>query len=287
MRRLVFAAIVLGSAGAAACQLFFDTDVLVANQDGGTSSSDGGSGSDAEPGGEDAAQPVDSGASAADAEIFDAAVNAPFFADDFARANGTAVGNGWIEKNDEAFELSQQTALKRGSTVRYRDNLVYRADTQPADVEVSVVFSLLPPQTTPPGSPQVHARIQPATVGTANTLDSYRVYVSEDSTTAATIARQRGSAYSVRLTEFTFPSAPLVPPGVFRLRLRVQGTNPVAIAAWMERKNGSGGFDIVGQAAIVDGSSSHLTLPGFVGFSGDTSSDRRYAYSRFEAALLK
>jgi hypothetical protein len=275
--------------GAAACQLFFDTGVLVSAEDGGASR-DGGSG--ARDGGEvivddDGGVVLDSGAAPADAAIFDVVVSAPFFADDFTRGDSPAIGNGWIERHDEAFEIAQQRAVKRGSSVNYRDNLVYRTDTKPQDVEVSAVFSLLQSQSTPPGSPQVHARIQSDTVTTPGTLDSYLVYVSESSTTAARIARQRGSLYSVKLTEFTFASTPLVPPGVFRLRLRVQGTNPVAIAAWVERKNGSGTFDVIGQASVVDNSPEHLTSPGYVGFSGDTSSERRYAYTRFEAALLK
>lgn len=272
MRAIVIATAVAASA----CQVFFDTDVLTSepalldagtlDEGGGPALSDGGAVDDGAP--------LDDGG----IEVPRLPATSPFFTDDFARADSTAVGNGWSEKNDEAFVISASSAMKLRSELNYRDNLVYRTERDVLDAYVSAVFDVA---VAPPGSPQVHARIQRDTVAIATTLDSYLVYVEDGSLTQATIARQRGAVYSVRLARFTFE--PLQAGVTYRLRLRVAGVDPVMVEAALDRVEEGGTFRTIGHATTTDATPDRLTTAGLVGFSGDTDSDRRFAYRRFEA----
>jgi hypothetical protein len=278
----------------------FDTDTLTSERDpGGTSS--GGASSSGNGGGRDAdgildgtttdAEPENPGT---DASLLDAVADtglqsdasAPFFVDEFMRADSTDIGNGWTEKNPPTFRISGQRALKQVSTVFYRDNLVYRTATMEQDVEVSATFV---PTNATPGSPQVHARIQPSTAATLNTLECYLVFVDDGSNGAdgmqAILARQKGTTYSTQLQKLAF-EAPLVAGTTYRLRLRVAGTNPVRVAAAVDRMTGPSSFVLVAQAAVDDFTTDRISTAGYIGFSGDKAADGTYAYTRFEAARI-
>lgn len=204
----------------------------------------------------------------------------PDFTDDFNRANGADIGNGWIEKSPSAFSLEGNEVAKVGAGGNdYRNNIVYRpAAENLLDVEASVEMRLVNPSV---GYPQILVRAQTDTITTVDTLDAYLLYMS-DSATNATLARQRGAGYDTALSTFTLSQA-LNTTDRYRLRLRATGTNPVQLAAFVERWNGSS-WQIIGQTSFSDGSSSRIATAGSVGFGGYI--ETSYRYDNFSRASL-
>jgi hypothetical protein len=202
------------------------------------------------------------------------------FTDNFNRANSADVGNGWIEKSPSAFSLDGNEVAKIGAGGSdYRNNIVYRpASENLLDVEASVELRAL---STAIGYPQVLVRAQTDTIATTNMLDAYLLYMAESNSTA-TLARQRGNAYDTPLVTFAVSPA-INTTDRYRLRLRATGTNPVQLNAYVERWTGSV-WQIIGQAAFSDGSSSRISTAGSVGFGGYI--ETTYRYDNFARANL-
>lgn len=193
------------------------------------------------------------------------------FVDDFNRADGASVGNGWIEKNDAAFTLAGGQVAKQVVGTFYRDNIVYRpAAENVLDVEASLEFTLL---TALPGYPQVIARLQTNTAANADAFDGYMLYL-PDSGTSAIIGRQTGNAFVATLATMNFTQA-LNTTDRYRLRLRVTGTNPVQLSGIVERLAG-GVWQTIGQAEIADAAANRIATAGSVGFGGYVESAYRY-----------
>lgn len=193
------------------------------------------------------------------------------YVDDFDRADNAALGAGWIEKQPNAFALSGGAAIKQAVSTGYHDNLAYRPAAEDLrDVEASVELRLT---STAVGYPQVHVRVQSATVATLGTLDAYMLYM-DGTLDRAILARQRGTAFATALTTI-FLDTPLNTTDRFRLRLRAVGTNPVQLEAWIERWNGAA-WAIIGQGAANDTATDRITTAGSVGFSGYVESSYRY-----------
>jgi hypothetical protein len=200
-------------------------------------------------------------------------VSAPAdFTDNFNRANDANVGNGWLEKSPTAFSLDgNEVAKVAAGGGDYRNNVVYRpASEDLLDVEASMELRLL---NTSVGYPQLMVRGQSATIATTNTLDAYLLYLS-NSPGLATLARQRGGGFDTALTTFALAPA-LNTTDRYRMRLRATGTNPVQLAAFVERWTGSA-WQIIGQAAFNDGSAGRIATAGAVGFGGFTETSYRY-----------
>lgn len=191
--------------------------------------------------------------------------------DTFTRADNAAIGNGWIEKNASAFSLQGGTAAKLPNSAGYRDNLVYRpAAEDVADVEASVEFRLTAAD---PGYPQIHVRVQSSTVGFANWLDSYVLYVA-GSNSQAVLGRQESSSFVTTLANITLSPA-LNTTDNFRLRLRATGASPVLLNAVVEREV-AGSWQVIGQANASDSSGARIGTAGSVGFSGFVEGAYRY-----------
>src|SRR5690606_28380620 len=126
--------------------------------------------------------------SAPDASEGGSAPPTPFFADDFQRDASPSLGNGWMEKTDEAWELADRRALKLGSGRTYRDNVCYRPEIAELDVDIAEEFVAV---AIPTRSTSIHARIQKSTVGVPQTLDSYCLFILNDE--VAVIGRQSGT----------------------------------------------------------------------------------------------
>lgn len=183
--------------------------------------------------------------------------------DNFDRADSATVGNSWVEKNAAAFAIAGNRVTKAAVGTGYRDNIVYRPSAENvADVEASVELRITGAS---PGYPQVLTRIQTGTVGGANILDGYIIYIS-DSNTTAVLGRQNGSAFVTTLSNITISPA-LNTTDTYRLRLRTTGTTPVAVTGWVERLNGAT-WDIIGTATVNDSDGARFTAAGSVGFSG-------------------
>lgn len=183
--------------------------------------------------------------------------------DDFGRADGATIGNGWVEKAPAAFSIQGGTATKVAAGGGYLDNLVYRPSTEDVlDVEASAEFRIV---TGSPGYPQIHVRVQSATAVLTNWLDSYVLFI-DGSNAGAVLGRQRGSSFVTTLADIPLSPA-LNTTDTFRLRLRATGTSPVQLSAYVERRSGAA-WQIVGQASVNDSSTSRITTAGSVGFSG-------------------
>lgn len=270
----VLVALLSGGVLVSACQLAFDTDILTSERNG-LGPVDAGDGPDRRTDRPDSEAPGDSGPEP----------SLPLFSDDFDREDSPSIGNGWIEKNDEAWEIRSKRATKVAAQRNYRDNLVYRTDVELLDMDIAadVVMS-----TSPPGSPSLHARIRPSSVATPGILDSYCLFVLNyptNSPNTVIMGRQRNAASCVELTRITFPD--FQPGKTYRMRLRVEGTDPVRLTGTIAEKTGPGSYQVIGESTATDDHEDRLTTPGWFGFSGDTSSDLKYSLSLFEARKVE
>jgi len=211
---------------------------------------------------------------------FSAPASAVDYFDDFARPDGTVVGDGWIEKQANAFSLAAGTAVKNQVGTAYRDNIIYRPVAEDLlDAEASVELQFLNNSV---GYPQVLVRVQAATAATPNSLDAYILYMS-NSTTQAVLGRQRGSAFVSTLSTI-FLSSPLNTTDRFRMRIRAVGSDPVNVDAWIERL-GTGGWEIIGQASVADSAANRVNTAGAVGFGGYI--EASYVYDNFNRLDLE
>jgi hypothetical protein len=200
--------------------------------------------------------------------------------DSFDRPDNAVLGDGWIEKSPGAFSILNAAAGKNQISTGYRDNIVYRPTSEDLlDAEASLEIRLL---NNAIGYPQVFVRVQADSVATANTLDGYILYM-DNSLDRAVLGRQRGSAFVTPLAT-VFLTAPMNTTDVYRLRLRAEGANPVALDAWVERQNGTA-WDILGQASVVDAAANRVATPGAVGFGGYVEST--YAFDNFNRLDLQ
>src|SRR5688572_15701642 len=102
--------------------------------------------------------------------------------DTFERANGATIGNGWIEKNPNAFSIASGRVTKQAVSTGYPDNIVYRPAAEDVlDVEASLEVRF---NASNPGYAQVHTRIQSGTAGYGSWLDSYVLYVNASNSQA-------------------------------------------------------------------------------------------------------
>jgi hypothetical protein len=213
----------------------------------------------------------------------DAPIDAPsnVFVDDFERADAADVGNGWIEKNPPVF------SLQGGEVVRiltnpesYRDNMVYRpASEDVLDVEISVRVRIT---SLPPRYPQIFVRAVSATITTPDSYDGYLLYVVGTVTDRVVLGRQRGGVFVVTLATINL-SESFNTTDPFRLTLRAQGTDPVQLAARVERFDGAS-WIVIGEANVEDAAAERIAGAGTVGFAGDEQPP--YVYDDFRRTLL-
>jgi hypothetical protein len=244
------------------CSLLVDTSKLAGNGTGTSdagvtdgaitqpdASADGGSVAATDAGGDALASTSDGGGST--------------FIDDFNRADGP-VGNGWTQKTNGAFILSNGQAHANMGALSYRSALMYRPlDEDARDVQVSVVV------TTPTFAnvyPQLHARVQRATIAASDVLDSYGIVITGDPKTAV-VFQQHGGGIGPTLGQIALTPA-LATNVPFRFRLRVVGASPVIVDAWVESTGPSGAT--LGHGTYSDSSGDQITGAGTVGISTDT-----------------
>ena len=194
--------------------------------------------------------------------------------DDFGRADAAAVGDGWIEKNPDAFALAGNRVVKLAVPAGYRDNIVYRpANEDVLDVEAAAELTF---SSMPPGYPQVLVRVQSATVANPDTLDGYILYVS-DTINQVVLGRQNGNEFVTTLATLVLDE-PFNTTDRFRLRLSAIGANPVLVTGYVERLSGNV-WEVIGQALVTDSSPQQIATAGSVGFSGFVESS--YAFDNF------
>jgi hypothetical protein len=200
------------------------------------------------------------------------------FSDGFERPSGAALGNGWVERDPDAFSLSSGQALKNSSSGVGGDALVYRPASENAtDVEVAAQLRLTVAGV---GYPQVFSRLQTAGLGTTGPVARYVLYV-DASTGSAVLAREVAGGLTTLANIGLSPR--LTTTETFRLRLRTTGTSAVAIGAFVER-NVSGSWQIIGQATVTDSSSSRISAAGSTGFGGYR--ENGYSFDNFTRTML-
>src|SRR2546423_4531996 len=172
------------------------------------------------------------------------------------------MGNGWVEKTPGAFSLVGNRVSKAATATGFADNVLYRpAGENMLDGEASVEVRF---NSLPPGYAQVFVRGQTGTIANAGVFDGYLLYTDNDPGRAL-LDRIENGAFRP-LTQITIAPA-LNTTDTFRLRLRATGTNPVALAAFVERFTGTG-WAVIGQATINDTAPTRLATAGTVGFTG-------------------
>jgi hypothetical protein len=254
------AGFVLGAAGLAACSLLVDAGGL-------TGAKPPGAG---DAGADDAPTASDVGASDRAAEAAPDATAAQFL-DDFNRADGIALGNGWAEKNPIAFELLGGEVVKPTTQKSYRDNLAYRPSAEDRlDVEASIEVRF---RAMPPDFAQIFVRAQRAGIEAPDAYDGYLFYVDGDPSRVV-LGRQRGGAFVVSLDTFSLTS-PLDATRRFRMRLSARGTLPVELTATVEVLAG-GTWQAIGSATHSDAEQERVQTPGATGFSMSEGSDTVY-----------
>ena len=213
------------------------------------------------------------------AATFTTQAGTPGSGDTFSRPDGADLGNGWIEKNPQAFALAGGAAVKQAVAEGYRDNIAYRpAGEDLLNVEVAAELEFSSPAL---GYPQIFARVQSNTVALSNRIDGYILYVNNNANEAI-LGRQRGDAFVEALaTVFIAPGLDV--GNTYRFRLSATGANPVQLAAYVERWNGAD-WVIEGQATASDASGNALTTAGSVGFGGYV--EAGYSFDNFVATDL-
>lgn len=184
------------------------------------------------------------------------------FFDDFQRADGATVGNGWLEKVD-SFSIAAG-ALRQTGVGSYRDLMVRRPASENAlDVEISVNVT----HNRDNGDPALYARMQPAS-GTLGSLVAYSFYAIRD---FVGLDRDEGSRDQYTELASQTLAEPLTAPYAYSLSLKVTGTNPVVIVATMKDANGN----VKATLNYTDSSAARITQPGGVAFgSGDADGAR-------------
>ncbi|MDH3637398.1 MAG: IPT/TIG domain-containing protein [Gammaproteobacteria bacterium] len=154
-----------------------------------------------------------------------------FFYDNFNRPNSTIIGNGWTEKfnSTDSFAITDNEVIGPPGTLLYFNKTVVRPDTEDvADVELSMEFTRRPVGARG-GFPQIHARIDRATVFDTGFLGSYIFYVEDFEFATARIAVQPIAEDSFECMLADVPLFnPLVEGNRYRLRFRVTGGAPAA-----------------------------------------------------------
>ena len=123
--------------------------------------------------------------------------------------------------------------------------------------------------------------VQSNTAATPNSLDGYILYMN-NSTTQAVLGLQNGNAFVNSLATL-FLTTPLNTTDRFRLRMRAEGSVSVALDAYVERL-GTSGWEIIGQASVIDAAANRIGSAGSVGFGGYV--ENTYTYDNFTRVYL-
>lgn len=200
--------------------------------------------------------------------------------DPFSRPDGASIGNGWIEKVPATYALAGGEVVRIETAENYRDNMVYRPageDVRDVEISIRVRFTAIPP-----GYAQIFVRAASATIAAPDSYDGYLLYIEGDQTDEAVLGRQRGTPFVTTLSRFPL-SPPLDAGSAFRMVLRAEGAQPVALRARIERLEGEAWIPI-GETAIEDHAAAQLVEAGTVGFAGDEQAT--YVYDDFRRLAL-
>jgi len=195
--------------------------------------------------------PVNAPSETGDAAATDAA--APFvFTDDFERAGGTLLGNGWFEKTD-IFAIVDGGVVQ-SARAAFTDGIVRRPTSEATrDLEISVAFTF---GAAAESDPTLYARLTPASDG-PSFLQGYTFCVLRGT---ASIDREEGAASAMLVGEAVDP--PLTNGATYRLAFRVRGADPVELEGTIAELDGT----VRKKIRATDTSAGRLVAPGAFGF---------------------
>jgi hypothetical protein len=194
------------------------------------------------------------------------------FFDDFARDDGSVLGNGWIERQPNAFRLTNGSVVKNDTFTSYRDNITYRPSSEDV-LDVEVTMELKVTAIPASGNPQLWARVRNVGV---NVVDGYHIYL-DDGQVHFHLARHLG-AMSNEIAFFDTQNA-LATVGTYRLLLRVTGTSPVLVYSRLEARQQNYTWQTIGETGYTDNAPGRIKTAGAVGFSGDR--DALFTFDNF------
>jgi hypothetical protein len=185
------------------------------------------------------------------------------FYDDFERPDADDVENGWVEKTPDAFAVVDGGIRRVGSMGSYPRNLVYRPGEEWLDAETTLELTWID-ISKDYGSPQCVLRTQLEDIDVPDSVTGYLLFVSGGSGDV-TITRQIAGTFT---QEHVTPLAadPIV-GDLYRLRLRVQGTDPVMLDGYLEHWTGEA-WEIHTEVHGMDASENRLTTPGTLAVGG-------------------
>ena len=228
--------------------------------------------------------PAPGGGNTAPQSFFVLQAGEDLFYDNFNRPDNADIGNNWVEKTEEDFFLVNG-ALTSITTDGYHDSIVYRPAAEALlNLETGVEFTRLPDANR---FPQLHARIDLASVDLRTTLGDYLFFYNDfadrDNVGPQAIFAIQAPVYQ----EYECYIAALPLPEYFvdgeryRLRFRVTGTDPVVLTGYVEQFNGAS-WDLLATGSVTHDTTTQIdpnlycdpdqmpapiTIPGTVGFA--------------------
>lgn len=198
------------------------------------------------------------------------------FFDDFARADGAAIGNGWVEDNPPLFSLLDgEVVIDDPSMSSYENNLVYRPLAEAiADVELAAVVRF--DTDSGAGIPQIFGRVQ-SDVRSRSGVSAYLCFYSSSGNL---VMRRNNVAVETDLAASGDP-IPYTPSEEYRLRLRIEGADPVELSCAFEVLMGEN-WSSLEMIAHDDDEPDALVQAGSVGFSTHVG-PQPYRYDDFYA----
>ncbi len=188
----------------------------------------------------------------------------PFdFYDDFERPDADDVGNGWIEKTPDSFAVVDGGIRRVGSMGQYPRNLVYRPDEAWLDAETALELTWFD-VSTDYGSPQCVLRTQLEDIDVPDSVTGYILFVNGGSGDL-TITRQLGGAFT---QQHVSPLTSEVVVGeLYRLRLRVEGTDPVVLDGYLETWTGET-WEVHTEVHGMEADDARIVAPGTLAVGG-------------------
>jgi hypothetical protein len=200
------------------------------------------------------------------------------FFDDFERPDSLSLGNGWVEKSIDAWQLLDGRVQNESNEPGFSNAFIYQPDVDVFEVEASVEFRHA--DVSMNDYPQVHGRLDPMATLPAGMVRSYGVFVDVlESNLEVIRSDPRGGG--PMLAEQGFAS-PITDGTLYRVTIRITGTDEVLIEGMLERFEGDRWIDHATIAALDD-SPDRIVDATAVGTSGNLN----IAYVSYDNFLVR
>jgi len=208
-------------------------------------------------------------AASSETETGDVVESAPDFFDDFDRLPSFDIGNSWIEKTPEIFQLrdGQIQAEVRGNDGFYNNHVVHRGmDAARTDIEVRLEFEIT--EYSPGNEPYVVIRLTAESLESGSFLTGYSTSARPGPRDLCIFRFGNGlSPRDQRCVVWPFEEIPINVPHA--IRLVATGSDPVELRAHLERFDGERGiWEDLMEVAWTDDVEGRIGEGGAWGFGG-------------------